>query len=143
MKPLTPALLFISLFVSCSLLSCDDEVHLHERIYKGNGVTASVYQISLISSMHDYVDISRWGHTEMVFKCNADYIYDVVIDGDTVIIRTQEQPLVYKLTSKALGTYIRIDSSIGSERWMRRYRPAFSDSAMDVRCGRRPIKLVP
>lgn len=138
MKPLTLVLAFITLLGSCGLLSCE-EAHLNERTYEKNGITASSYQISLITSMHDYVDISRWGHTEMVFKCNADRIYDVLIDGDTAIIRTQEYPLAYKLTSLTLGTYIKIDSSITTEQWMRRYRPAFSDSARDVRAGRRVI----
>ena len=142
MKPLTLVLAFITLLGSCGLLSCE-EAHLNERTYEKNGITASSYQISLITSMHDYVDISRWGFTENVFKCSVDHIYDILIDKDTVVIRTREDPYVYKVTGKTLWTYIKIDSSITTERWMRRYRPAFSDSAMDVRCGRRPIKLVP
>src|ERR1700744_6011156 len=67
-------LLSILFFSSCE--GGDLRKHLHERIYTGNDITASVYMVSEITTMHEFVDIKRWGHTRNILEANPGDIFE-------------------------------------------------------------------
>lgn len=105
----------LHLVVSLVLLSCSAvtaDKHLNERTFKTGDITVKWYQISEITSIHDFVDIERFGWTKTIMKANTDGICNILINGDTVIIQAQKNSLIYDLTAKTLNCYVQLDTSI-------------------------------
>ena len=111
-------LLSILFFSSCE--GGDLRKHLHERIYTGNDITASVYMVSEITTMHEFVDIKRWGHTRNILEANPGDIFEVVVKGDSVIVRMREG-LVYRQSALELNVHIRVDSAVTQFEWFNKY----------------------
>jgi len=104
------------------LVSCGDGLrkHLHERQYKGGDITASVYMVSEITTAHEFVDITRWGHTRNILEANAGDIFEVVVKGDSVIVRMREG-LVYRQSALELNVRVRVDSSVTQYEWVQKF----------------------
>ena len=111
---------YIFLFTSCQ----DQAKKLDEKKISANDIIISWYRISAITTIHDFVDITRWGHTKNIMKANTDGIYEILIKGDTVIIRTTQDLLVYELAAKTLNCYIQQDSSVSTYDYLLKYNPA-------------------
>ena len=74
-------------------------------------------------TQHDLIDIKRWGYTENIYESNTDGLYDVLIKGDTIIIQTTPNLIIYKLSALTLNCYIKIDSSITTCQYMKKHNP--------------------
>ncbi|NII24841.1 hypothetical protein HB364_07120 [Pseudoflavitalea sp. X16] len=104
MKKIMPILLFV-------LLSCADETKkLNERKSTIGDLEINRYQISLISSLHDHVDVTKDGRTEHIIKVNTDNIDTIFLVKDTLVIKTVRQPVIYEKKDKVFNYLIRIDS---------------------------------
>jgi hypothetical protein len=123
-------ILFLLLIATLVFCSCDK--HLDVKTFKSNDISVKWYRISRITTLHDYVDIERWGHTKNILEANEDGIYDILIKADTVIILTTANLVIYELSAKTLNCYIKHDTSITTYQYLKKYRPesaeAFNDS---------------
>jgi hypothetical protein len=92
------------------LLSSCSRKHLNEKIFTSKDITVSWYQISEITTMHDFVDITRWKHTRNIMEANTGLIHDIIISGDTIILKADDNSAIYSLSARALQCYIRLDT---------------------------------
>jgi hypothetical protein len=97
-----PILLFV-------LLSCVDK-KLNERKFKFGNIEISRYQISLITSIHDHVDVIKDGETEHILKVNTGNIDTILLINDTLLIKTFRHPVIYEKKDKVFKYFIKIDS---------------------------------
>ena len=114
-------ILFLLTLTSCTSVLGDK--HLDEKIFKGGDITVKWYRISEITSIHDFIDIERWGWTKTIMKANTDGIYDILIKGDAITIQTTNNLLVYDLTAKTLNCNITLDTTITICQYMKRFVP--------------------
>ena len=91
------------------LLSCADK-KLNLRKSTIGDLEINRYQISLITSIHDYVDVTKEGETESIIKTNTGDIDTIFVDQDTIVIKTVRRPLIYEKKDKIFNYFIRIDS---------------------------------
>ncbi|AWA30967.1 hypothetical protein HYN48_13255 [Flavobacterium magnum] len=98
------------------------EKHLDEKVYKNGDITLKVYKISRISTVHDYIDLERWGYCKNIYEANTGGIYNIILKKDMVIIQTYKAG-IYELAAKTLETEIKIDSSITTYRYMKKFQP--------------------
>jgi hypothetical protein len=110
-------ILFLLLLASCS------EKHLNEKTFRNGDITVKWYNISTITTMHDYVDIEHSGHTETIMEANTGGIYDILIKGDTITIQVMSDLVVYNLAAKALGYNTKLDTSITLCMYTQKYVP--------------------
>ena len=120
MKSLS-GILFITLLTSCSAIVGDK--HLDEKIYTGGDIKVKWYRISEITTIHDFIDIERWGWTKTIMKANTGGIHDILIKGDRITIQTMPDLLVYDLTAKTLNCDIRLDKTITICEYMKKHIP--------------------
>jgi hypothetical protein len=108
--PQTTAILFFSVIL---LTACSGgyfgRKKLGEKIFTSHDITVSWYRVSEITTMHDFVDITRWGHTKNIMEANPNGIYNIVISADTVIIQATRDLLVYDLAARTLQCFIKLD----------------------------------
>jgi hypothetical protein len=101
------------LLIFCFLIdSCTNRTHLREKVIENNGITVRWYQISSITTIHEFVDIQRDGWTHNIMEANDAVIENVVINRDTVIIKATPGRPIYSLSSYVQRTYIRLDTSM-------------------------------
>ena len=104
-----------------SFLSCDK--HLDEKIYQSKDITVKWYKISSLSSAHHYIDLKRWGYSDNLLNSNTGGIYDIIISGDTITIRTLPDLLIYDLVAKKNGCYIKLDTTVTKYEYMKKFQP--------------------
>jgi hypothetical protein len=109
------------------MTSCKDKP-LDPKTFNSRDIKATWYKISRITTTHDYVDVERWGKKTKIMEANTGGIYDVQIKGDTIIIQTTRELLVYDLVAKTLGCIIKHDTSITTYNYLRKYQPEGADS---------------
>ena len=68
-------ILLLTLLISCSAVVGDK--HLDENIYTSGDIKVKWYRISEITSVHDFIDVERWGWTKTIMKANTDGIHDI------------------------------------------------------------------
>jgi hypothetical protein len=120
MKSLLIILLPI-LLTSCSAIIGDK--HLDEKTFTSGNITVKWYRISEITTIHDFIDIERWGWTKTIMKANTDGIHDILINGDTITIQTMPDLLTYDLTAKTLNCHIRLDTTVTKCQYMKKHVP--------------------
>jgi hypothetical protein len=119
MKILIHFLLLITL-TSCSSIG---DKHLDEKTFESGDIKVKWYRISNITNIHDFVDIQRWGWTKTIMEANTGGIHDILIQGDTVIIQTTPNLLIYELTARTLNCHIRLDTTITISQYMKKHVP--------------------
>lgn len=113
----------ILVLLCVSLVSCYDK-HLDEKVFKGKDFTVSWYHVSTITTLDYYIDLEKWGHTVNIMKSPSPaLIYDIVIKGDTVIIKTTPRINIHELIAKKYGVVIRLDNTITTYEYMKKYSP--------------------
>ena len=103
MKKLALLLLFVALF------SCGGK-KLNERRSTIGDLEINRYQISLITSIHDHVEVTKNGETEQILKVNTGDIDTILLVQDTLVIKTIRRPVIYNKKDKVFGYLIKIDS---------------------------------
>ena len=111
----------IIIIFTLTLISCDE--HLNEKIYKSKDITVKWYKVSTISTVHDYIDLERWGYSNNIMNANTGGIYDIKISGDTIIIRTLPSLLIYDLVAKKNECYIKLDTTVTIYEYMKKFQP--------------------
>jgi hypothetical protein len=77
-----------------------------------------------VTSGHEYIDLERWGYTENIFKANTEPgIYDVLISGDTIIIKALPEIGIYDLVAIKNGCFIKLDTTVTKYEYMKKYQP--------------------
>lgn len=109
-------ILILTICISC-------EKHLDEKVFKLKDITVKWYRVSEISSVHDFIDLERWNHTNTIMKANTGGIYDVKILGDTIIIKVLPETHIYDLVAKQNECYIKLDTSVTKYEYMKKYQP--------------------
>lgn len=104
-----------------SFISCDK--HLDEKIYKSKDITVKWYKISSISTVHDYIDLERWGYSDNILNSNTDGIYDIIISDDTITIRILPDLIIYDLVAKKNECYIKLDTTVTKYEYMKKFQP--------------------
>jgi len=102
MKKISPLLLLF-------FLSCDDK-KLNERKFTLGNLEVDRYQISLLTSIHDHVDVTKDGATEHVLKTNTGNIDSIYLLKDTIVVKTSRWPVIYEKKDKVFGYFVKIDS---------------------------------
>lgn len=119
--------IYLLTIVASLLASCEDK-HLDVKTFSSRDIKVNWYNISRITTVHDYIDIERWGHEKNVMEANTGGIYDILIKGDTIIIQTTRDLIVYDLSIKTLGCNIKQDSSITTYQYLKKYMPASAEA---------------
>lgn len=91
-------------------MSCNDK-KLNETKSTIGDLEINRYQVSLITSVHDHVDVSKDGETEHILKTNTGDINTMFIIKDTLVIKTGRRPVIYEKKDKAFNYFIKIDST--------------------------------
>ena len=105
MKSVTLFLVIILIFIGCS------RKHLDEKAFRSGDITVKWYRISEITTVHDFVDMERWGHHKNIMEANTSGVFDVLIDHDTVTIKANKGLVIYDLVAKTLNCYIKLDTT--------------------------------
>ena len=69
------------------------------------------YEISLITSSHDYVDLTDKfsNETTTIYKANSDLLVDVVVQNDTIFLHTKYDDMhYYELVAVKYGYTIKV-----------------------------------
>jgi hypothetical protein len=107
------------------LYSCDPFAlkPLNIHTVKAGKILARWFITSSITTVHNHVEIKTRRGWEQVMESdgNADKIYDVLIDRDTVVIQAREGILLYQFESYYWGTYIRLDTSISDFQYHQKF----------------------
>ena len=103
------------------LTSCDK--HLREKTFTNGDITVHWYEISTITTINHYIDISRNGDTKNIMRSEPYSIYDIIIKGDSVIIKTTPNLLLYSLAKREQGYTIALDSTVTTYDYMKKYQP--------------------
>jgi hypothetical protein len=114
-----------NLCLALILTSCSNVVpnkHLNEKTFESKDIIVKWYNISEITSDHDFVDVTRNGYTKTVMKANSMGIYDIIIKGDTITIRTVPGLTIYDLTAKTLQCYIKLDTTVTIDEYREKLR---------------------
>ena len=107
-------LYFISLLLVLCFASCDKR--LNEVIVKTGDIKVTKYEISEISTTHDFIEVRKGNSAMTVLETNSDGFADIVISHDTIII--QYLPNVfYKIADKAFNYKIKLDTTISVDYW--------------------------
>ena len=79
-------ILRISLIVF--LISSCQNKKLHLKVIENKDVKIEIYEISLITSMHQYVDLTdkHWNETTTIYKAEPDQLLDVKMRNDTIFL---------------------------------------------------------
>jgi hypothetical protein len=95
------------------LLSCSDvNDKLVEKKYKLGDIEVTQYEISLITSAHDHLDVTKDGKTiERILKVNTGAIDSVFLVKDTLVVKTSRWIVIYEKKDKAFNYFIKIDSA--------------------------------
>ncbi|HEY0355705.1 MAG TPA: hypothetical protein VGC29_05850, partial [Flavisolibacter sp.] len=97
--------------------------HVREKTFTSGDITVKWYHISETTTVHDFIDLERWGWTKTIMKSNTDGIYDILIKNDTVTIQTTKDLLVYELITKTLNCHIKLDTTITTCQYMKMHVP--------------------
>jgi hypothetical protein len=87
MKKISPLILLV-------FFSCNDK-KLNERKSTPGDLEISRYEVSLLTSVHDHVDVTKDGKTEHILKTNTGDIDSIYLLKDTLVIKTLKSPVVY------------------------------------------------
>lgn len=93
-----------------ALLSCADK-KLHEKKSSIGNLEINQYEISLITSVHDHVDVTKEGETEHILKVNTGDIDTIFLLHDTLVIKTVRHPIVYEKKDEVFNYVIKVDST--------------------------------
>jgi hypothetical protein len=118
----------IILLTTASLSSCGsplEEKHLNEQVFEERDKVVKTYRTSAITSMHECVDLERWGHVMTIFRAGGHrpQLYGVKIKGDTITIQTRGNPSIQHLTAQTLNCYIELDTTITLCQYMKKHQP--------------------
>ena len=92
------------------LISCDDKKLFQKKNSLGD-IEVTQYAISLITSTHDHLDVSKNGEIEeRILKVNSGDIDSVFLVKDTLLIKTVRHPVIYDKKDRAFNYLIKIDS---------------------------------
>ena len=109
-------------FCLIMFISCDK--HLDEKVLKSKDITIKWYRKSEITSVHEFIDLERWGYTDNILEANSEPgIYDVLISGDTIIIKALPEIGIYDLVAIKNGCYIKLDTTITKYEYMKKFQP--------------------
>jgi hypothetical protein len=102
------------LFVSCTR-------RIRELIFTNDDITVSKYEISEITTVHDFVEVRNGSKTITVFEASSHGFADIVFKRDTIVI--QYLPIrPYKLLDSAFGYKIKFDTAISIEYWQQKMK---------------------
>src|SRR5437868_4454271 len=110
------------LLLSILLLSSCDK-RLDEKIFKNKDITVSWYNVSEITTDHDFVVVTKGFKELKLMEANTTGIYDVLFKNDTIVIQTLSDLIVYELANKAFGYRVVQDTSITLCQYMKKYVP--------------------
>jgi len=96
--------------IGCGNLITPERKKLDEKVISSGDISISWYKVSTISSIHEYVDLSRWKRTKNILETNGG-VREIQIKGDTIIIKTTPTIHLYEFVSKTLGCTIIQDTS--------------------------------
>ena len=101
-------IVFLSL-LSTTILSCRNKLNL--KVIENNDIKIEQYEISEITSIHDFVDVTnkRWNRTERIFEASSGSIDRIFIRNDSIIIQISIQPVMYDLAALKFGYKIIIE----------------------------------
>jgi hypothetical protein len=95
-------------------ISCDKR--LKEFTVKTNDIEVTKYEISQITTAHDFIEVRKDNSAMTVAETNAYGFADIIIRQDTIII--QYLPTVfYRIVDNAFGYKIKIDTTISVDYW--------------------------
>ena len=57
-------------FCLIMFISCDK--HLDEKVLKSKDITIKWYRKSEITSVHEFIDLERWGYTDNILEANSE-----------------------------------------------------------------------
>lgn len=116
MKPTCFLLLYIITLSSCT-------ERLDEKIFKNKDITVSWYKVSEITTVHDFIVVSKGFKELKLMEANTAGIHDVLIKNDTIIIQTLPDLIVYELNNKAFDYYVIQDTSITLCQYIKKHIP--------------------
>jgi len=102
----TPTILLLILTIS----SCTNK-KLDLVTIEKDDVIIEKYTISLITSMHDYVDLTdkHSRETTTIYKANSDELIDVRVHNDTIFLHTKFDDMhYYELAAVKYGYTIKV-----------------------------------
>jgi len=98
------------ILTGCGRHLTSERKKLDEKVINSGDISISWYKVSTITTIHEYVDLSRWKQTKNVLEANGG-VREIQIKGDTIIISTTPTIQLYELVSKTLGCTIVQDTS--------------------------------
>ncbi len=110
-------ILSISLIVF--LISSCQNKKLHLKVIENKDVKIEIYEISLIASMHQYVDLTdkHWNETTTIYKAEPDQLLDVKMRNDTIFLYTKYDDMhFYDLVAVKYDCIIQVIPEVNSNK---------------------------
>jgi len=98
------------LFAFIILTSCSRK-HLDEKVFRSQDITVRWYRISEITTVHDFLDIERWGWKKNIMEANTGGIFGILINKDTITIKATSDLIIYDLAARTLHCHIKLDTT--------------------------------
>lgn len=104
----------IVFFFTLTICSCQNDVsknQLNIQIVENENIRIEKYNISEISNIHQFIDLTnkRWNKKERLLEADSDTIDSIYIKNDTIYLVTNEKkPIIYDLAAIKFGYFIKI-----------------------------------
>lgn len=105
---------FLFLLLLISFASCDKR--LNEVTVKNNDIEVTKYEISEISTVHDFIEVKKGNSAMKVMEANSNGFADIIISHDTIVIQYLPN-VVYYIADKAFDYKIKLDTTISVDYW--------------------------
>lgn len=83
---------------------------------KSDDIEVTKYEISEISTGHDFIEVKKGASTVKVMEANSHGFTDMIITNDTIIIKYMPT-VVYMFVDNAFGFKIKLDTTISIDNW--------------------------
>jgi hypothetical protein len=87
---------------------------LNEISFKTKDIEVSKYEISEITSVHDFIEVKKGDSAITVLETNSYGFTDVIVRNDTIIIQYLTNA-IYKFKEKAFGCNVYLDTTVSVE----------------------------
>lgn len=99
-KMIIRKVLITYLLVAMMILSCSKK-KLNTRVVENDEIKLEFYQISEISNIHEYIEITnkRWNKSEKIYEGESGQLVDFMIKHDTIFLDISTNSIIYDLSA--------------------------------------------
>ncbi len=95
------------LLLTVVIVICACDKRLNEKTFMNSDIKVSWYEVSAITSGHEFVEVSKGLSREKIMEANQGTIDSIYIKGAAIFIKKKSANVVYTLKDSAFGYKIK------------------------------------